>query len=207
MEATNSSLLIHVATQEYPVYLWVMKSRFPTMAFGDNVSTVTLDELGYAIVYPVDPPAGDVVTEGAPELVNGEWKQTWVVRDYDPDELAQLLEGAKATAEMIAQEEFNLVQSAGVSVALASGAAKLSLSIEQISSLNGQHDDLILTSDKKVASITSGESTSTYATLRAKRQLLLAAYGAQIAAIAASTHYLSVPQDADIRAAINGSVL
>lgn len=77
---------------EYPLTEGAIKPRFPNTSFTDNFAACLPD--GYVRVLPAGRPADDdlkVITEGAPELVNGEWVQTWVQADkYTAQELAAL---------------------------------------------------------------------------------------------------------------------
>ncbi|MED5253076.1 MAG: hypothetical protein VX811_13720 [Pseudomonadota bacterium] len=62
-----------------------------------NPSDDTLAALGYARIHPTPRPTGDVVTQGHPEQRDdGKWYQTWEVRSYTADELAEQLEHRRA---------------------------------------------------------------------------------------------------------------
>ena len=81
----------------YPYTLAELRAAFPATSFPDNVSACDLTEFGVAHVAMTSRPAeepGEVIEEGAPALVEGEWRQTWVGRAETPEELA----AAKATA-------------------------------------------------------------------------------------------------------------
>lgn len=95
-----STLFIEVATGLYPVSLYMIIDKFKVMnmSFSMTPPRVDIENLGYGIVTPVEPPEGDVVTEGSPKLVNGQWEQTWFTRDFNESELATQLEVAKLTA-------------------------------------------------------------------------------------------------------------
>lgn len=95
-----NTLFIEVATGLYPVtlYMIIEKFRAQNMSFSMTPPRVDIEGLGYGIVMPMQRPKGDVVIEGAPELVDGQWEQTWVVRDYNAEEIAAQLEYAKITA-------------------------------------------------------------------------------------------------------------
>lgn len=55
-----------------------------------NPSDDTLAALGYALIHPTARPEGGVVTQGQPEKgEDGRWYQTWEVRDFTDDELAE----------------------------------------------------------------------------------------------------------------------
>ncbi|WP_417733913.1 hypothetical protein [Roseovarius sp.] len=67
----------------------------PHTMFPRELDSETLAFLGYALVAPTARPSGDVVTEAAPELIDGQWRQVWSVRDYTPEERAAMLDDAK----------------------------------------------------------------------------------------------------------------
>ena len=60
-----------------------------------NPSVETLALFGYARIQAAARPSGDVVKQGKPEERGGQWYQTWNVRDYTAEELAEQLEQAK----------------------------------------------------------------------------------------------------------------
>lgn len=90
----HSTPLILSETNEYPVYLSGLGARFNT-SFGQTVESDDLIEFGLEVVVRVPAPQGDVVTEGAPVLKDGEWFQTWETRKFNADELVGQLEMAK----------------------------------------------------------------------------------------------------------------
>lgn len=96
-EINHSTPLIDVNTKDYPLYLKDISPRleFPT-SLGAGIDPGVLLELGYAVVEHTEIPNKDVVTEGAPELVDGVWKRTWVCREFNDIELASRLEQTKA---------------------------------------------------------------------------------------------------------------
>jgi hypothetical protein len=72
---------------------------------GDTTDSDLLIEFGLEVVHDTEIPTGDVVTEGRPELISGEWYQTWVVRSFNEGEasskLADKKEILKAQAEQL----------------------------------------------------------------------------------------------------------
>lgn len=95
-----STLFIEVATGIYPVTLYMIIDKFKpmNMSFSMTPPRVDIEGLGYGVVMPMQRPEGDVVTEGQPNLVNGQWEQTWVVRPFNETEIAAQLEYAKIAA-------------------------------------------------------------------------------------------------------------
>lgn len=95
-----NTLFIEIETGLYPVTLYMIIEKFKAknMSFSMTPPRVDIEGLGYGVVMPTQRPDGNVVTEGLPEKVDGEWEQTWLVRDYNETELAAQLEYAKITA-------------------------------------------------------------------------------------------------------------
>ncbi|MBH8578796.1 hypothetical protein [Bisbaumannia pacifica] len=71
----------------------------PSVSLPRTPSDSQLAPLGYAVLHATERPEGDVVSLGIPEQRDdGHWYQTWQVRDFTPDELAQQLEDARESA-------------------------------------------------------------------------------------------------------------
>jgi hypothetical protein len=96
MKVTLASLLIDVDTLEYPLGLAVVRQRLQNVSMAEEPEVEELADHGYAVVQPVAMPAGDVVTEGVPELFEGEYRQVWVIRAFTPEETAENLATSKA---------------------------------------------------------------------------------------------------------------
>lgn len=94
----TSTLLIKVADQQYPLNLYQVKQNHKNISIPKEPSVEQIQALGYAVVERVERPVGDVVTEGTPELVEGVYKQTWVVRSFNTEELANQFNSKKQTA-------------------------------------------------------------------------------------------------------------
>lgn len=82
----EGTLLIDVDTLAYPVMLSQARRLRLDYSFAAQPSEELMAELGFAVVHPQTPPLGDVVTEGQPTLVDGQYVQTWEVRAYSPEE-------------------------------------------------------------------------------------------------------------------------
>lgn len=93
---TQSTRLIESDSLTYPVFLSEMAKYQPNTCFGPTVDSDILIEFGFEVVNQTQPPEGDVVVEGVPELRDGEWYQTWVVRSYSEVEASSKLEERKA---------------------------------------------------------------------------------------------------------------
>jgi len=76
---------INVETGQYPIYRRRIELNHPDIIFP---KAKPINHPDYALVNPVNKPAGDVVTEGAPERVDGEYQQTWQVRPFTAEESA-----------------------------------------------------------------------------------------------------------------------
>jgi len=97
-KVTSSTLLIKVDDQQYPVNLYQVRQSHKDKSMAREPSVEQIEALGYAVVERVERPTGDVVTEGAPELVEGSYKQTWVVRSFNTEELTSQFNSKKQTA-------------------------------------------------------------------------------------------------------------
>ena len=76
---------INTETNEYPVSEAAIRAAHPNVSFPDPF----VPGAGYAWVFPQSQPAHDplsqTVAEGAPELVNGNWVQTWETTALPPE--------------------------------------------------------------------------------------------------------------------------
>lgn len=98
MEKVNSStLFIEVATGKYPVTLSDIARKYTDRSFSVTPPRVDISNLGYEVVNPSLKPEGDVVTEGEPELIEGEWFKVWDVRNYNDSEKSVMLTQRKET--------------------------------------------------------------------------------------------------------------
>jgi hypothetical protein len=79
------------------VPLKIIKANQPNTSFPSVLTDEILNPIGFAIVHEVEKPVGDVVSEGDPVLdeITGKWYQTWEVRDFTPDEVADNLEAER----------------------------------------------------------------------------------------------------------------
>jgi hypothetical protein len=70
----------------------------PQVSFPKSIPDSTLAEYDVYPLIETDRPQGDVVTEGVPALNENtqQWEQTWVVRDFTPEEAAQNLADSRA---------------------------------------------------------------------------------------------------------------
>lgn len=98
MEKVNSStLFIEVATGKYPVTLSDIARKYTDRSFSVTPPRVDISDLGYEVVNPSLKPEGDVVLEGQPELIEGEWFKVWDVRNYNDSEKSVILAQRKET--------------------------------------------------------------------------------------------------------------
>lgn len=91
----DSTLLINVATGEYPVYLSKVRQDHPNVSMAIEPREELIRKLGYEIVIEVAKPEGDVVIECPPLLTAGVYFQVYSVRDFTEEELTQQLAGKK----------------------------------------------------------------------------------------------------------------
>ncbi len=79
------------AILEYPIYQGDIQLRFPNVSFTNPFEPPA----GYVEVVDVPPPIVDhtkAVNLGTPELIDGIWYQTWVIRNLTPEELEKQTE-------------------------------------------------------------------------------------------------------------------
>lgn len=107
---TRQTRLIHAETGTYPLFMDGLAKYAPHTAFGPTTDAETLIEFGIEVVKEVPAPVNDVVSEGPPQEIDGEWTQTWISRSYGEVELAEQLAAAKAMlqaqAETLRIEQF-----------------------------------------------------------------------------------------------------
>lgn len=82
--------------QTYPYSVRQLHRDNPQVSFPKNPSNDLLVEYNVYLVQPTDMPTGDVVTEVDPVLTDGQWVQTWSVREFTPEEIAANLAGRRA---------------------------------------------------------------------------------------------------------------
>jgi len=92
---SKNSTFVIIESGEYPVSFYQLRQKFPRISFPEQIPASLLAALGVAPVQPVELPAGDVVTEAAPELIDGQWFKRYNVRPFNADELAEKLEQAR----------------------------------------------------------------------------------------------------------------
>lgn len=95
--------LIHAESGTYPLFLGDLSAYAPNTAFGPTTDAETLIEFGLEVVKEVPMPINDVVSEGTPEEVDGEWQQTWISRTFSEVEMADKLATAKAVLQSQAE--------------------------------------------------------------------------------------------------------
>ena len=106
---TRDTRLIKLDTEEYPLFLDDFRNRTGAV-IGTTIDSEALVDFGYAVVLEVPrPDVGDVITEGKPAQVEGQWRRVWVVRDFNAEEEAAELEQAKATM-LYNIEQFRIAQ-------------------------------------------------------------------------------------------------
>lgn len=83
------AVFIERDTKKYPIYESQIRQLHPNVSFPREMSQSAVEGFGFDIVNPTERPSGDVVTEGEPvQLQDGSWEQTWMVREYNEEELA-----------------------------------------------------------------------------------------------------------------------
>jgi hypothetical protein len=109
MIVTDGTRLIGVGTGDYPLYLADIRVRESAKSFSATPSEELVAELGYAVVHPTEKPQGEIVTEGAPALVEGRYEQTWLIGHFTPAErlahLNQVKEQLGAAMDLLRDSE------------------------------------------------------------------------------------------------------
>jgi hypothetical protein len=100
----RTTRLIESDTMTYPIFLADMARFAPNTVFPATVDSDCLIDFGIEVVHSVAQPEGDVVTEGAPELREGEWYQTWTVRSFTEIEVANKLARRKEELQSSAED-------------------------------------------------------------------------------------------------------
>lgn len=100
----DNSYFIQLDDLSYPHTLLTVRQQKPNVSIPSFPTEEQMLSLGYALVISQDKPTGNVVEEGQPVIVDGQWLQTWTVRDFTAEEIA-------ANLEMRKQELIQLVES------------------------------------------------------------------------------------------------
>jgi hypothetical protein len=105
----RTTRLICSDTGEYPLYLSDLSTRVTSTIFPSIIESDDLFEFGYEVVLDVPVPTADIVTEGKPELRDGNWYRTYDARSFSEEEVRSNL--AVAKADLLAQiEAFRIAQ-------------------------------------------------------------------------------------------------
>lgn len=81
-------MILNIETGQ-TVTLMQVRQLHPAVSFPHDPANEALAPFGYARVQPTPQPTGDVVTQGQPEQRDGVWYQTWEVREFTAEELAE----------------------------------------------------------------------------------------------------------------------
>lgn len=92
---TNNTQLIRISTGEYPLYLSQVRRTHPSVGIAQTPTEADMGELGYAVVHTVERPIADVVEQGEPIELEGRYEQSWTVREFNEQEIAQRLQQRK----------------------------------------------------------------------------------------------------------------
>lgn len=135
---SNSAVLIKIATGEYPISMSQFRRDNPEWVFGAEIDEAIVALQGYAVVNASDAPVGDVVTQGDPELRDGQYFETWVVRAFTPEEKAAALVVAKDSAQSRVKSKFHELRQIGKQYDFgAKGLQHVQLRESDISNLTG----------------------------------------------------------------------
>jgi len=101
---TRNTKLIHAETMAYPLFLSDMPRYAPNTVFPASVDSDCLIDFEIEVVHDVAQPEGDIISEGVPEFRDGEWYQTWTVRNFSDEEKAAKLAERKSVMQGEAEQ-------------------------------------------------------------------------------------------------------
>lgn len=110
---SNSAVLIKIATGEYPISVSQFRRDNPEWVFGAEIDEAIVALQGYAVVNATTAPAGDVVTKGTPVRRDGQYFETWEVRDFTDEEKTTSLTSAKDIALSSVKSKFTELRQIG----------------------------------------------------------------------------------------------
>lgn len=159
----DSVPLVRVSDMSYPMYFNDVRVANPNMGFPYPIRMDVLATVGYAPVFDTPKPDGDVVTNGLPEQhEDGFWYQTWVVRDYTPEEVAEALFGKKYFSNFNAVEVLRSDREKGVDYTVEDKTYKLSLEEVYLNALYTTKNHLELQPSAEVKFRTKDGSSLTF---------------------------------------------
>lgn len=95
IELARTTDLSKTAIADYPIGIVELKEDLPLVGWPAMPNELALADRPYVLVQPVPPPAvaefGEKAVKGAPELVDGKWRQTWTVQTIALAEAKQML--------------------------------------------------------------------------------------------------------------------
>lgn len=83
---------------EYPLFQHDIKRRHPNVSFPKVMTEANIAVFGYREVHPTTKPVGDVIVEGTPVKEGDVWKQVWIARQYNADELNDIADRQREQA-------------------------------------------------------------------------------------------------------------
>lgn len=147
----DSIPLIRTTDKSYPMYFSDVRVANPNTGFPYPIRMDVLEPFHYSPVFPTDKPAGDVVTNGEPELRDdGRYYQTWVIRDYTEEEAKEILEGRKYFSNFNAVEVLRADREKGVSYSYGDNNYTLSLLETDLNALYAMQNHIQLNPDVNV---------------------------------------------------------
>lgn len=133
MLVDSRTRLIRVSDKKYPVYLYDLRNDNPNSVFSDEMADTVVAAFGYEVVHLVDKPAGDVITEVDPLLVNGIWKQQWQVRAYTEEEKQAILISHRDVLLNQATRQFETELAVGIPYEFTIDGAKVTYHVQAMS--------------------------------------------------------------------------
>ncbi len=100
------AMIIDDEVVEYPFDPGRVRVMFPHMSFPEYLTDEALASVGVVTVGLIDPPATtseEAAAEGKPELIGGQWRQSWTVSDRTSSELAIVKAAMLAQIDQLAE--------------------------------------------------------------------------------------------------------
>ncbi|MCK9234676.1 MAG: DUF4376 domain-containing protein [Gammaproteobacteria bacterium] len=95
-ENINNAQFIRESDMVWPLSLHQIRKQEKERLLPRNPSREVMESIGYFVIDRTTAPEGDVVTQIQPVKDNGAYKQTWSVRSFNEQELADRLESERA---------------------------------------------------------------------------------------------------------------
>jgi hypothetical protein len=169
--------LIKLSTKLYPYTITELQGDYPNVSFPLGLEGVDLGDFDAAEVITDDPPEYESNTEAiepqAPQLINGEWRVLWTVRDLTVQEIKarQPKDWIGFNAAILTNHAFNTYYAVALS-SVPAAAASLPAAFTQVASQGIDSFALAFTAFCQAAEVTT-QHRQEWATLAEDHNLSL----------------------------------